>query len=179
MSVDRQTITWVLGIVAVTTAFLLVHTRSQFRHLGEVSAAIERERAELAIGQNSPQAIAQLRQSVAALASRIGDYDARIPGQASLGPFLEDLARFVDARHIVQDAIEPGKPVEANGVVTLPITLKLRGPFQSIFGFVQDIEQMKRVTRVERFATMADEKAPGEVSVELRLQTFYRVSSHG
>jgi len=176
MRLDKQTVVWTLGISSVTTVFLLAVTRGQFQRLDDMRTLIKSEQTELVVGRSSPQAIAHLKQEVEQLARHVGDYDATIPPHAELGSFLEELARFAHTRNVVQDMIEPGIPRQTDGIVALPITLRLRGPFASVYGFIQDIERMKRITQVERFASTVNGEALGEVNADLQLQIFYRAS---
>ena len=176
MKLDRQAITWTLGVLAITAGFVLVITRAQFRRFDEVKTLIKGEQTELTLGRSTPQANESVRQEVKQLAARVGNYDAMVPEQANVGLFLEELARFAHARSIVQDAIEPGAPLETDGIAALPITLRLRGSFSSVYGFIQDIEHMKRMTQVERFKTTVSDEKPGEVSADLKLHVFYRAS---
>ncbi len=189
MRFDKQTIVWTGAIVAVVIGFFLVVTRPQLRRIRELTATMETERAEFNARRQGQEFLPALQQSVNALSVKVADFDAKIPQQESLGHFLESLARSAQAHHLRPDAIEPGAAIRGGAglspagsaaeVAALPIALRVRGPFRDVYGLIQDIEQMPRLTQVERFKVEAVEDKPGSVSVEMHLRIFFRAAVDG
>ncbi len=175
ISIDRRSILWATGILVATAAFGGLVVRPQLGRLATLSAMIDREQAEITVGQNSPQSIAQLQQEVEELARRAAQFDRQIPRDADLGGFLQSLAEFAQAHQLRPDSIKPGVPVAYAEVTGLPIAIRVRGPFQAIFDWVKDIEQLPRLTQMERCAVTAEAESDA-VTAELDFRVFFRAS---
>ena len=176
MRFDKTMVIWAAAVVVVTAGFLLLVTRPQVNRLRELADQNRTARAAQALGRHDLQAIEKLQREVDELTARATDFDAQIPRQKTLAPFLEDLARFAEARKLRLARIEPGEPVRSSEVVALPIALSVHGPFPVVYGLIQDIERMPRLTQIDRFETESDEENSGSVSAKVSLRIFFQTS---
>jgi len=157
---ERQSVLWAIGMAFVAGLFFALVTRGQFHHLAGVKANIATERQELAVRQQSPQAIAALTREVNQLETKVPDFDAHIPREANLADVLQKLAQFAQAHDLRSDSIQPGDPEYYAEVTALPISMKVKGNFPAIFALIKDIETMPRLTRLERFSVRHQQDLP-------------------
>lgn len=173
---DMRSAAWAFALLAATVAFTSWIVRPQVHRMRELASLTESERADLADRSASLEALARAEREVADLRVRTGDFADRIPDHPAMGGFLEDLARVVQKHRLQSEAVQPGDPLPAAETVALPIAVKVRGSFPAVFGLLQDLERMPRLTRVEHFAAKAEPDSPGTVSAEMTVRVFYRAA---
>lgn len=176
---NMNSLGWVLGIVAVSGAYILLVEKPQIVRMRRLNEHVAAKRGELASRAQSIETLARTGREVADLSARVADFEARIPDQPALGAFLEELARIAQERKLHSDAIQPGEPAAGSDVTALPIAIRVRGPFSAVHGFAHDIEQMSRLIRFEQFKVATDEANPGQVKADLSLRVFYGSSRGG
>jgi len=176
MKSDKTTVIWAGAVVVATAGFLLLVTRPQVGRLRGLADQSRSAQAAQAMSRHDLRAIEELQQEVEELTARAANFDAQIPRHKTAAPFLGDLARFAEARKLRLARIEPGEPVRSAEIVALPIALRVRGPFPVVYGLIQDIERMTRLTRIDRFETEADDENSGSVSASVSLRIFFRAS---
>ena len=173
---DTLSVAWAAGVLLVTAGFLAFATWPQIKQLSELSDQIEAEHVEQVSGQRDMNAIGELQREVDSLGAQASDLEARIPAREMLSVFVEDLARCTKDRNLRSDSIEPGIPVRSSKITALPITFRVLGPFETVYGLIHDIEQMPRLTQIEHFETEADPENPGNESAEVGLRIFFQAS---
>ena len=174
--IDKRSVLWSVGMAAVTAGFLFLATGAQIERISDLKAQIADEREELTACQKSPQSIACLQGEVRGLTVATANFDEQIPKKPDVGTLLQKLAWFTQSRNLRPESIKPGEPAAFSEVTALPILMRVRGPFPAIFALVKDIEQMPRLTQVERFVVTKDENEEAAVSAELAFKVFFRAS---
>jgi Tfp pilus assembly protein PilO len=104
----------------------------------------------------------------------VAHYDAYVPQGASLGLFLQEIARIMTTHHLADQVVAPGKETEAGAVRGIPIQLSCRGSLKDIFGFFRDVEAMDRLVRIQKVALQNDVDFLGHVAMETEAVIFYR-----
>ena len=163
-------------MTAVAAGFLFLATGTQIQQMSDLKAKIADEREELTISQTSPQSIARLQAEVRQLMEATANFQDRIPNESDLGNLLQKLTGFAQSRNLRPESIKPGEPVAFSEVTSLPILMRVRGPFPAIFALVKDIEQMPRLTQVESLVVTTNENEEATVSAELAFKVFFRAS---
>jgi Tfp pilus assembly protein PilO len=176
MKLDKHVITWLVGIVLVTAAFLSLVTGPQMSRIQTVMDQIDSEEHDQEVADETSHRIAVLEREVTRLQERTAAFSDQIPVGENLGRFLQDLGRFAEQRQVQLGEIEPGDPLQSDKVIALPITFNVHGPFKQVFDLIQDVEQMPRLTLVERLETSTDDQTPGTVTAQLRLRVYFRTS---
>jgi Tfp pilus assembly protein PilO len=174
MKLDKESLLWTGLILAGTCGFLALVTRPQAAKLQRASTRLTREKADREASPAMLEAIDRLEGEVKTLSTETASFDAQLPTRDDLGAFLESLARRAEARGLRPQAVEPGKPVRSGGLAALPIGFTVQGSFASVHALIQDIEQMPRLTRVDRFEARMDEEQPESVVAEVDLRIFRR-----
>jgi len=172
--VDKTTVIWTGAVLAVTAGFLTLVTRPQMRRLAEVERQIRADRSAVEEQQQRAQLAKELEGEVAQASAQVADLETRLPQQEMLGTFLEQLARFTEAHKLRPDEIQPGQPVRSAKAVALPIVFRVRGPFPAIYGLMQDIERLPRLTQIESFEAKTVPDDPGTAQAEVSLKIFFQ-----
>lgn len=113
--------------------------------------------------QNMPELLRQ----VETLKSKLQDFDRRLPQRQELGGFLRDISASLSRENLSHQAIEPGKPTQEDLLFTLPIVLKFRGPYTSVARFLERIDRLERLTRVQKLSVVP---APSDDLLDVTVQ---------
>jgi Tfp pilus assembly protein PilO len=179
MRLDKHTLLWTAGVVAVSAAFFLLVIRRDFQRVDRAMAELTSEAREHRHNVQERSASAVLQKQVNALVAQVANFETRVPQEEMLGSFVEDLARAAQKHQLRADAIEPAASVRSSQVSATPVTVKVRGSFPQVYALLRDLEHMPRLTQVERFKTQMLADKPGIVAAEIRLNVFYRSGSVG
>jgi len=176
LNFDKRSILWAAGMSAITVAFLVLATGAQIQRINDLQSQIVDEREELTINQNSPESIASLQNEVRQLLKTTANYEERVPVESDLGALLQKLAWFAQSRNLRLESVKPGDPATFSEVTALPIRMQVRGPFPAVYAMVKDIEQMTRLTQVDRLEVTKETDEAGIVTAEFTFKVFSRAS---
>ncbi len=175
-SVRRHDAVWAAGLVAGLAAFFFLVAGPQFGKARGLRESLREERRRVDEGRSDLEEVPRLQAEVNQLRRQVGQFDQQVPPRDHLGDYLERLAGAAERHGLRPDAIEPGAAVRVNELFAIPIVLRVHGPFKEVYGLLQDIERLPRLTRVERFDAKVAADRPGEVQSEMQLRVFYRSS---
>lgn len=172
--------------VAMTSGFCFVVLEPQKRRLSALRTSIAAIEGQLAqrraeVGE-LPEIDAKLKTADALLA----DFQTRIPADAELGDFVEDVSAIAERLGLGNRNIVPLTPQRQGAVTALPIRISFEAGFPAIFDFLRELERMPRVARVSELiverARVGDEAVGGDeesLRTELVAQIFYRAPAPG
>ncbi len=169
--------TWVvLGVlVAMGAAAAFVYV-PQSRKLNELRGEVVAQEEAIKMDLQRATVVPEIRNQVQELRNRYVNWQRRLPKQKELGQFLREISTQISDRSLSNQVIEPGNPTREELYHTLPIIMKFDGPYPSMAQFLQGLEKMERLTRVQRIRVKNDPKKDGEVDVELRLNIYFTES---
>ena len=101
-------------------------------------------------------------------------YDSYVPEEASLGLFLQEIARIMTEHHLTDQVVVPGKEGESGGVGCTPVHVNCRGSLKDIFSFFHDFQSMDRLVRIEKVILQNDRDFTGRVTMDADAVIFYR-----
>ncbi len=101
-------------------------------------------------------------------------YESYVPGEVSLGLFLQDIARIMTEHHLADQVVVPGKEEESNGVGCISVHVNCRGSLKDLFSFFHDFQSMDRLVRIEKVILQNDRDFTGRVSMDTDAVIFYR-----
>jgi Tfp pilus assembly protein PilO len=177
----------VIAIVFVLTlafgAGLLVPGLKDWdRTCKDVAGRIDSVRAE----QQKVGNVSELYASVLRMDAQLADFRKRLPEDRQFGEFLNDLSENLKRNQIQEYVIQPRPAVQldearlppdlklAKGMVILPVSVSFESSFTRLHEFLRSMEALPRVSHVESLKVLNDEQQPGQVNVELVLQTYHR-----
>jgi len=171
---ERQQI--VISIVAV--ALLAGFVVFSYLPLRQRRRTVEMEKAahKIAITKTMVESskLPELKHELETLRSKVGDYDARIPQQTGLGVFLQRIARLMNENELTEQLIEPGREVEADGLVRVPVGMQCKGSLEHIFSFFDSLQSLDRLVRIEKVKLANDKDFKGQVSMKVETVIYHR-----
>ena len=138
--------------VAVAMMFVYVPQDKELRSLQKKIVSQKRE-----IGRRTDRAsvVPKLLRETAAMKARYKNFDRRLPQQKELGGFLREISGHISSDRFSQQIIEPGRPAREPLFNTLPIIMKFKGSYLGLGTFLDQINKMERLTRVQRLTINA------------------------
>ena len=130
--------------------------------------------------------VSRLYAAIQELDRAIEDYDVRLPRERDFGPYLEGITHSLRANNIPDYIVQPRTALSvdaellpkdlalARGTMILPVQVSFRGSFESLFGFLDGLESMDRLSHVQTMELTNTESDPGQVSVSLVVYTYYQ-----
>jgi len=104
----------------------------------------------------------------------VKNYEAYVPAKGSLGAFLQDIARIMNAHNLTEQNIAPQSDIEYGGVNCIPVHMNCKGSIKEVFGFFHDFQAMDRLVRIEKTVLKNDSEYTGRVSMHTEAVIFYR-----
>jgi Tfp pilus assembly protein PilO len=101
-------------------------------------------------------------------------YDAYVPQEASLGVFLQEIARIMTKHRLTDQVVVPGMGVESDGIRCVRVHMDCTGSLKDVFNFFRDFQAMARLVRIEKVSLRNDSEFTGHVSMETDTIIFYR-----
>jgi len=116
-----------------------------------------------------------LRRQLQKLKQLVGNYEAKVPSDNSLGVFLKRIANLMNEHDLREQRIEPGREVqEVEGLSCVPVTMQCKGRLKHIFEFFSSLQSLERLVRIERVRLQNDNRFTGEVSMQAETVIYYR-----
>jgi Tfp pilus assembly protein PilO len=100
-------------------------------------------------------------------------YESYVPKEASLGVFLQEIARIMTEHRLTEQVVVPGKEMQPGAVWCIPIHVNCKGNLKDVFGFFHDFQAMDRLVRIEKVVLQNGNDFQGRVSMEADAVIFY------
>lgn len=167
----------VVGVLAVAVAVytLAVH-RPQQRKLGDVRARIERAKAQLEQDDARAERIPQLQREVQRYRSEFHSFDNRLPLRQELAEFLREISSSAGSGRLADLVIQPGSPTRDTLYNRLPIVMNFHCSFADLVGFLARLDEMTRLTRVERISIRPTSNTEQDLKVEMQINIYFTES---
>jgi len=172
----------VVGVLlaAVVAAAVLVY-RPQRKELRELRTRIARQKIRLVENAGRASSVPSLLRHVQAMKKRYRNFDRRLPEQQELGGFLRQISsNLSEEESLSNQLIEPGNPTRSRLFHTLPIVLRFQGSYLSLASFLKRLEEMERLTQIEKLSITSCAPAPEGttqgVEIELLMNIYFTES---
>jgi len=93
-----------------------------------------------------------------------------------MGAFLESLDHLAREAGLVERSTEPQAAVRGAAVSWLPIEMNVRGSFEAIYAFVESLERLPRVARVQEWVVESSVDAEALLSSTLTMHVYFKKS---
>lgn len=160
------------GVVATAVIFLY---RPQSRMLDELRTGITTQELALAADAKKAAVVPSLLREVESMRLQYKDFGRRLPKRRELGGFLRDISGHLNQGDLSNQLIEPGNPSREELFHTLPIIMRFKGSYLSLAGFLQRIDKMERLTRVQTLK-ITREKDGDSLDIELQMNIYFTES---
>jgi len=166
----------VLGLMVVITGGTILGVyRPQAKTLDDLNTRIISQKTALASAAARASVVPAMLRRVKAMKSRYKNFHKRLPRRQELGGFLKEISENLAQEDLSNQLIEPGNPTREELFHTLPIIMRFRGPYLALARFLERIEKMERLTRVQKMQIKTDPKSD-EVDIELRMIIYFTES---
>lgn len=161
-----------VAVVAVATLFVYM---PQSRKVNKLKQQTVEKRLAVEESLVKASAVPQMARQVQEMKSRYRNFDRRLPKQKELGSFLSEISGNLNKEKLTTELMQPGKPSSDELFFTLPIIMKFKGSFLSMASFLKRIDQMERLTRVQRLMIVRDPKS-NDLNVEMNMNIYFTES---
>jgi len=168
---NRNTLIFLVVLALLGGTYALVVYFPQANRLEGVREQIARTahqcEQDAAKARKIPQMVAEVNQ----LRNEFEDFDRRLPRQQELGEFLREISGDSVAGELADHTIKPGNPSTGTLYNRLPILMDFTCSFTQLVGFLDRLNAMPRLTRVEQIQMdLADE---GRLKVHMQVNIYF------
>lgn len=160
------------GVMATAVIFLY---GPQGKRIGELRTAITRQELALATDATKAAVVPSLLREIESMKLQYKDFGRRLPKKRELGGFLREISGHLNHGDLSNQLIEPGNPSREELFHTLPIIMRFKGSYLALAGFLQRIDKMERLTRVQTLK-ITREKEGDSLDIELQMNIYFTES---
>jgi Tfp pilus assembly protein PilO len=166
---------WTLMIVTVCLfagfiffAFLPTNQRRK-----SLSDEIVSKVGSLETNQARAQGLNTLALEVDHLRIKLERFNKILPKTPGLGEFINDTAQISNQYGIRKLMHQPGMMRRLDLYGEIPIVMSFEGESSNVFGFVRQLEEMQRLTRVKSLSVRCKDGKLGQVDVNLAMNIYF------
>lgn len=172
-------VVFVLFVAMLITAVVVVYI-PQGHKIDELTSQIVTNKRELDEQMKRVSAIPDLVRHINAMQKRYSSFNARMPQEQELGAFLEEINDHLSHGDFSGQSIEPGTPTREDLFHTLPIIMKFRGSYLALGRFLEQLDSMERLSRVQKLTIISGKGSKADSSkleIELHLNIYYTANT--
>ncbi len=169
------TIQCVLGGIAliVVTVFYFAAIRPAQNERAAILASISAQKLQLNEGRAKAQNLPVIEAEVAQLRSRLERFDKKLPKKPDMDQFMREITRVSEASLLKKVSVQPGSPKRSELFSEMPIALNFTGEFPNVLNFLQQTEEMQRLTRVRSLGIKTRDAQNGMVEVDVSMSIYF------
>ena len=166
---------WCLGLALVGSlvVFYLLPYKSGMERLEKLNRQIKSKQSELARNRSKARDLPLLAFGVRQLESQVQNYDRQFPKQPELGQFIRDITLVSQHQALQEWKYQPGAPRRQDNYYELPVQMNFHGDFRNVAGFLREVEDMRRLTRVKRLVLKSRDYRTGSVEAEVAMSIYF------
>ena len=166
-----------LAIVGIMLAIyglgLWLPSKIKERKLNEQIANAQRE---LGFDRASAEGLGQLANEVVELRRIVDSSDKLVPQTSELAALLRELSQQLQKQNVLDQELHTKPLLQGVDYTVIPIDLRFRGSFPALFGFVKEVESMRRLTRINHLEIEGNPANGEPLSAQIELTTFSALS---
>jgi len=171
--------TWValgLGAAIIAAAILLVYIPQGLK-LAAIRSDIASKRIAIQADAEQAAIIPDMVRQIETMKKRYRGFDRRMPKRKELAGFLHEISAILASERLTNQNTEPGNPKKGKLYYTLPIIMKLQGPYLSLTSLLGQINKMERLTRIQELQIVKDlKKKTNDLNIELQMNIYFTES---
>ena len=172
---DHRRQMWVYLIALLFLAdFAFYGYLPSHRRLRSLREAHARQEHVIRTAAQQSKELPSLQTRLKSVGQIIEHYDAYIPYEASLGMFLQEIARIMTQHRLTDQVVVPGKETESDGVRCISVHVNCKGSLKDVFSFFRDFQAMDRLVRIEQVTLQNDSGLRGGVTMDADAMIFHR-----
>lgn len=162
------------GVFVVFLSFFLIFGyRPQMAELHGLQSRIADKKTDLQTAQTRAKALPMVMAEVARLQQRVERFDKKLPKQQDLGQFVKDITQLSQQSSLRRWRIDAGAPKKNDLYSETPIQIHFEGDYRNVFSFLNQAEQMQRLTRLHSVQIRVLDSQLGQVEVQAALAIYF------
>jgi Tfp pilus assembly protein PilO len=162
----------VVAMTAAGYAFGYLPSVHKIEQIREETATIKQS---LEADGEKAVVVPELLRQVEVMKGKYKDFNRRLPQRQELGGFLREISENLSQENLANQTIEPGRPLQEDLFFTLPIVLKFQGSYPSLARFLERIDEMERLTRVQKLVIVPS-AGEGVMDITVQLNIYFTQS---
>ncbi len=157
-----------IGVVVLFVAVVHMPRQRALEDLRKQASGLEQKLAQT---QQRCVVLTPLTRQVEALRATAETFEQRLPRDAEVGLFLQQVGEQMRQAHLSSLEMRPASPMQGLRYTELPIRLEFKGTFPNIFAFLGQLEGLPRIKRIAEL-TLAGDLGEAGVKAEMVLSIF-------
>jgi Tfp pilus assembly protein PilO len=101
----------------------------------------------------------KVSETLSDVSTRIAEVQRRVPQDADAGAFLKEVTQIANAEQLAIKDFQPGTPSSQKGYAEMQVTLNGQGGFASICTFLERLDKLQRLSKVQDLTLSATDDA--------------------
>jgi Tfp pilus assembly protein PilO len=163
-----------LGLLALIAlvGLLLIHPASA--RLAAIGERIELQRRELQTAETRLAGLPSVELQTEQLRQRVEYFDRQMPRHRDLPQLIGDVTKISRSVSLGKLAWRPEATQRRTEQFTeLPLDFTFQGNFLNVFSFLSHVEDMPRLTRLQKLDLQAKDGTDGQVDVQLTMNIYF------
>lgn len=158
-----------VGLV-VASSFVLQKSRAKTQAMRADTATKQRELADL---KQSTAGIVNWTQKFAELKQAISFFEGKLPQEKEIDKILKEVWQMAEANALQTRTVRTMRTERGASYSEQPIEMSLAGDFNGFYVFLQQLENMPRITRVTQMTLNKITDRDGAMQAKLTLSIFF------
>jgi Tfp pilus assembly protein PilO len=164
---------FVVALGGAVAAFYYLYVVPTTRQDVEQSAVIEERRRALADLDKSTAGINDINRKIKDLQEAVRFFESKLPKEKEVETVLEQVWKMAEANSLQARTIRSGKTERTANYSLQQIDMDLSGDFNGFYLFMQQLERLPRLTRIEAMSINKISDREGEMQAKLTLSIFF------
>ena len=176
MKIVGRPIHIVLGTIAFAAIFAAGVVAPRMRYMTSIKQGVASVQADLSLLGSRIHRARKVFESTRDKEKALESFGAAIPDGVQLGAFLEAVDRLAQEAGVSDKNVTPSEAIVLEDLGCLPIQIRFTGTFASVYEFLEKVEQLPRVARIQQLELSADDDLPDELVSTMTLHVYFRNS---
>ncbi len=166
----------ILSIVILTilTGFIAFRYLPLKGQLEELEAETKQVQKLYANAQKKQKTLPEIEKKLNELETRTYHFKEKIPGERSLGSFLQQIAELMDKNGLKDHSVQPRENIENKDFAYIPLVVDCKGELKDIFNFFRSVEELERLVKIEEVTLNNSASYSGELEMSAKVYIFYQ-----
>jgi Tfp pilus assembly protein PilO len=139
-----------------------------------IRRALQRQSLTVEQVRGSIEQAAILEKQIADLQTRVGRFEQCVPQDAQFSSLWRQIADLITDHDLQNQQVRPGVEIRYEDFNVVTLDIQCSGTLSKIFDFVQSIERMDRLVRIEQMELTNDKNLTGQLTFTAKAEAYYR-----
>lgn len=177
MRIGPRELLFLLVLIAVPVMAYVYVFRPQNAEIETAKLEIQHKEQELTQLASETARATDLAQEYEEISSNIRSIESRLPSDKDVDKLLKQVADMARQNRLKLPKFKTDKPVRYASYYELPLEMKLVGQFSSFYGFMLDLENLERITRIPNLDIKRSDKEEGGMEAMFTLSIYFQAEN--